>query len=135
MGLLFKTFTQIGHILLIGLISIKMNKNFSTFSTRCHWHLLCILTSKQVLPMPFTGQNQISNSKTTFCILFSNKMYKITQKINISYTLPLTSAPNRLDYSGLSTSHTRIAWAYLEDANKTEKAFVKIWKICNSVYI
>ena len=34
-----------------------------------------------------------------------------------SYTLPLTPMPNGLNYSGLSTSHTRIAWAYLEIAN------------------
>ena len=34
----------------------------------------------------------------------------------MSYTLPLTPTPNGLDYSGLSTSHTIIAWAYLEIA-------------------
>ena len=39
------------------------------------------------------------------------------------YTLPLTPTPNGLDYSGLSTSHTRIAWAYLEIANTCSKLF------------
>ena len=48
-----------------------------------------------------------------------------TQKVKVwvilyaylSHTLPLTSTPNGLDQSGLSTSHTRIAWADLESAN------------------
>ena len=33
-----------------------------------------------------------------------------------SHTLPLTLTPNGLDKSGLSTSHTGIAWAYLVSA-------------------
>ena len=36
-------------------------------------------------------------------------------------TLPLTPTPNRLDYSGLSASHTRTAWAYLEIANNNHE--------------
>ena len=36
------------------------------------------------------------------------------------YVLPLTPTPNGLDYSGLSTLHTRIAWAYIEIANKED---------------
>ena len=35
----------------------------------------------------------------------------------LSYTLRLTPTPSGIDYSGLSTWHTRIAWAYLEIAN------------------
>ena len=45
-------------------------------------YLLCISTSKRVLRMPFDGQNQFFDAKTTFCILLSHNMYKIMQKIN-----------------------------------------------------
>ena len=41
--------------------------------------LLCILTSQRVLSMPFAGQ--LFDAKITFCVRFSHKMYKITQKI------------------------------------------------------
>ena len=41
----------------------------------------------------------------------------------LSYTLLLTPTPNGLDYSGLSTLHARIAWAYLEIANTS----VNLW--------
>ena len=46
----------------------------------------------------------------------------------LSYTLPLTLTPDGLDYSGLSTSHTRIAWAYLGNANNLTGPLFKIWK-------
>ena len=32
--------------------------------------------------MPFAGQNQFFDTKTTFCVLLSHKMYKIMQKNN-----------------------------------------------------
>ena len=35
--------------------------------------------------------------------------------------------PNRLDYSGLSTLHTRIAWAYLEIANMSIYSDQREW--------
>ena len=41
--------------------------------------LLCISTRERVLRMPFAGQNQFFDSKTTFCVLLSHKMYKITK--------------------------------------------------------
>ena len=41
----------------------------------------------------------------------------------LSYTLPLTPTPNMLDYSGLSTSHTRVAQTYLEGANTSHGIF------------
>ena len=43
--------------------------------------MLCILTRKRVLRMPFTGQNQFFDAKTIFYIPFSHKMYKMRQKI------------------------------------------------------
>ena len=48
---------------------------------------LCISTSKQVLCMPFAGQNQFFDTKTTFCVVLSHKMYKIMQKINKNHVL------------------------------------------------
>ena len=43
--------------------------------------MLCISTSEWVLRTPFTSLNQFFDAKTTFCVLLSHKMYKITQKI------------------------------------------------------
>ena len=40
---------------------------------------MCISTSEQVLLTTFASQNQFFNAKTTFCVLFSHKMYKITK--------------------------------------------------------
>ena len=36
--------------------------------------MLCILTSEEVLRMPFSGENQFFDAKTTFYVLFSHKM-------------------------------------------------------------
>ena len=33
-----------------------------------------------MLHTPLAGQNQFFDAKTTFCVLLSHKMYKITQK-------------------------------------------------------
>ena len=44
--------------------------------------MLCILTNERVLCMPFAGRNQFFDSKTTFCVLLSHNIYKITQKIS-----------------------------------------------------
>ena len=48
---------------------------------------MSISTSKLVLHMPFAGRNQFFDAKTTFCVLFSNKMYKIMQKNNKNHVL------------------------------------------------
>ena len=41
------------------------------FGTESYTNLLCILTTKQVLCMPFAGQNHVFEAKTTFSIFFS----------------------------------------------------------------
>ena len=35
---------------------------------KCKKHMLCISTSKQVLQLPFAGQNRLSDAKTTFSV-------------------------------------------------------------------
>ena len=54
--------------------------------------LLSISTSKRVLRMPFAPHaicsfKSILNAKTTFCILFSQQIYKIAQKITKNHVL------------------------------------------------
>ena len=55
--------------------------------------VLCILTSEWVLHTPLSGRNQFFDAKTTFYVLFSYKMYKMTQKItkNICFCAALLS--------------------------------------------
>ena len=38
--------------------------------------MLCILTSKRVLRMPFVGQNKLSDAKTTFSVINGKKQTK-----------------------------------------------------------
>ena len=45
------------------------------------WDVLCISTSKRVLRTPFAVQNQFFVAKTTFCVLLSHKIIKITREI------------------------------------------------------
>ena len=49
--------------------------------------VLCVLTNKRVLRTPFAGWNQFFDAKTTFCMLLSHKMYKITQKHNKNHSI------------------------------------------------
>ena len=51
----------------------------------------------------------------------------------LSYILSLTPTPNRLDYSVLSASHTRIAWSYSEIANSNPIFYS--WKCKHTVTI
>ena len=57
--------------------SLTTTVNTSNGQLSC---LLCISTSKRVLCTPFAGWNQFFDAKTTFCVLISHKLYKITQK-------------------------------------------------------
>ena len=47
-------------------------------------YLLCISTSKRVLRMPFPGQNQFFNAKTTFCVILYKKVYFVRKSISTS---------------------------------------------------
>ena len=50
--------------------------------------LLCFLTSKWVLRLPFvSGNQQLFEAKTTLYVLFSNKIYKIAQKITKKHVI------------------------------------------------
>ena len=69
------------NLLVSTVILNQENLIFILKSKKKECHILCFLTSKWVLRMPFAGQNQFFDAKTTFWMLLNHKIYKITQKI------------------------------------------------------
>ena len=69
----------------------------------------------------FTYFSNFGSRSINAGVLTGTKIYTpalILQHLGYLYAYFLIPKPNGLDYSGLSTSQTRIAWAYLEIANR-----------------
>ena len=97
----------------------KLWEKITTCKLYCLPYNLWAQVNKTVVTLQSVVCRKVTEVITLCIIVHVNPLNMLRNIVClVSYTLPLTPTPNGLDYSGLSTSHTRIAWSNLEIESK-----------------